>query len=91
MHEIEVHIIGLVQGVSYRAYAQDAATELGLVGYTRNEPDGSVTVCAQGMSDVLKEFIEYLHEGSLRAKVESIAVDWKTAKTVYDDFSIKHD
>lgn len=91
MTEIEALIEGEVQGVSYRTYVQDSATELELCGWVRNKADGTVLVVAQGMPEILKEFIEYLHEGSLQAKVASVAVDWKTSKTVYDEFSIHHD
>lgn len=87
---VELHAIvsGQVQGVAYRVYAQDSAGELGLVGYTKNLPDGTVEVVAQGMADVLKEFVEYLHEGSLLAKVEGVAVEWRSVRRVYDEFSI---
>ena len=81
---------GKVQGVAYRYFTQDAASDLELTGWVRNRRDGTVEVCAQGTADVLKEFVEHLHEGSLMAKVESVSVDWHTVKTVYDDFSIKH-
>ena len=90
MMEMYCVISGTVQAVSYRAYAQDAATELGLTGWVKNLPDGTVAVLAQGTPDLLKEFVEYLHEGSLRAKVEAVAVDWRTVKKVYDEFSIRH-
>lgn len=91
MNEMLCSITGSVQAVAYRVYAQDSAGELGVTGYVRNLPDGSVEVLAQAIPDVLKDFVEYLHEGSLRAKVESVAVDWRTAKTVYDEFSILYD
>ena len=89
---IEMHavVIGQVQRVAYRAYVQDAATELGLVGYVENRPDGSVEVVAQGNPDTLKEFVEYLHEGSVSSKVESVAVEWKSARKTYDEFSLLH-
>lgn len=74
--------------MAYRAYVQDSATELGLVGWVRNETDGSVTLLAQGERDTLKDFIEYLHEGSLKAKVEGVAIDWGTPKEMMEDFSI---
>ena len=88
MIEMSCVVTGKVQNVSYRVYVQDSALSLGLTGWVKNRGDGSVTVVAQGLPDVLKEFVEYLHEGSLSAKVDSVGVDWRTAKTVYDEFSI---
>lgn len=90
MHEVYAIVSGLVQGVAYRYYLQDAATELELTGWVKNLSDGTVEVLAQGNQDVLKEFIEYLHEGSLRAKVETVAAEWRSPKKLYEEFSIKH-
>lgn len=89
MMEIYCIVSGEVQGVRYRDYVQVSAGELGLNGWVVNMPDGTVAVCAQGFPDVLKEFVEYLHEGSLAARVGAVSIDWRTAKKVYDDFSIK--
>lgn len=90
MNEMLCIVTGSVQGVAYRAYVQESATELELVGYVRNLSDGSVEVVAQGYPDVLKEFVEYLHEGSLMAKVESVAVDWRSPRRTYTEFSVLH-
>lgn len=90
MTEIHCIITGKVQRVAYRAYVQDAATELQLTGYVRNRPDGTVEVVAQGEPDTLKQFVEYLHEGSLLAQVESVAVDWGTIRTPLHEFSVLH-
>ncbi|MCA9358280.1 acylphosphatase [Candidatus Kaiserbacteria bacterium] len=89
---IEIHCVvtGQVQGVAYRAYAQESATELGLVGYVKNKPDGTVFVVAQGEPDALKSFVEYLHEGSLMAVVEGVAVEWRSAGKTYLEFSVLH-
>jgi acylphosphatase len=88
MHEIYAIVTGKVQGVRYRDYVQVSATSLGVTGWVQNLPDGSVAVCAQGMQDELKNFIEFLHEGSLQANVEGVSVDWRTTKRRHDDFSI---
>lgn len=90
---IEMHclVMGKVQQVAYRAYVQESAMSLGLTGFVRNLPDGTVEVLAQGLPDTLKELVEYLHEGSVMAKVESVGIDWRTAKVVYDDFSVIYD
>lgn len=90
MTEIQCIVSGKVQQVSYRVYVQDAATELQLVGYVKNMSDGTVEVVAQGQPDVLKEFVEYLHEGSLMSKVESVAIDWVSPKVTYEEFSVLH-
>lgn len=90
MMEMYCIVNGNVQGVAYRAYVQDAATELAIAGWVRNLSDGTVEVVAQGSPDVLKDFVEYLHEGSLMANVEAVSVDWRTIKKEHNDFSIKH-
>jgi len=90
MVEMRCTVIGKVQGVRYRDYAQVSAGELGLVGSVSNEADGSVLVIAQGDPSVLKEFVEYLHEGSLFAEVEGVSIEWGTIDVTYDDFSVLH-
>lgn len=90
MVEIYCIVKGSVQGVAYRTYVQDAATELELFGWVKNLPDGTVEVVAQGQPDTLKDFVEYLNEGSLMAKVESVSIDWQSVKKPLAEFSIKH-
>jgi acylphosphatase len=89
---VEIHCIvtGKVQGVAYRAYVQESATELELIGSVSNMTNGSVEVIAQGSPDTLKEFIEHLHEGSLMSRVEGVAVDWRSVDTTYTEFSVLH-
>lgn len=90
MTEIYCIVTGKVQNVSYRDYVQVSALSLGVTGWVRNLQDGSVAICAQGLPDNLKEFVEYLHEGSLQAKVEGVSVEWRTTRKTNDDFSIKY-
>ena len=81
-------VSGQVQGVFYRAYVQDAATELGLVGTVQNKSDGTVLVVAEGAPETLKELVEYLHEGSLQAQVVSVAIEWGNARGTFSEFSV---
>ena len=90
MVEIHCVVTGKVQGVAYRAYVQEAATELGLVGYAKNQPDGSVLIVAQGEPDTLKAFVEHLHEGSLISVVEGVAAEWRSASKTFHEFSVLH-
>lgn len=90
MIEMRATVFGKVQGVAFRVYAQESATELKLLGYVRNSPDGSVDVVAHGTPEVLKEFVEYLNEGSLMSEVSSVAVEWGTPSKTFNEFSLLH-
>ena len=88
MISLEAIVSGQVQGVRYRVFVQDVATELELVGSVQNMPDGTVRVIAEGSPDILKDFVEYLNEGSLQSNVESVAVEWGTATRSLAEYSM---
>lgn len=88
MIELQATVTGKVQEVMYRVYVQEAATNLGLVGYVKNMTDGSVFVLAQGLPDTLKEFVEYLNEGSSLSSVDSVGIDWRSVSVPYEEFSV---
>ena len=89
MEEILCVMKGKVQRVGYRDYVLQAAAECDVTGWVKNESDGSVVACAQGTVNNLKNFVEYLHEGSVMSVVESVSVSWRSAEEVYDDFSLR--
>lgn len=68
------HVSGRVQGVSFRAYTQARALELGLSGYARNLPDGRVEVLACGSEPAVGELHDWLWTGSPAAQVESVTI-----------------
>lgn len=86
--EIYCIVSGKVQRVGYRDFVQRMAKERGLKGWVKNREDGTVEILAQGYPDDLKACIEALHTGSVLAKVDSVAVDWRTPKHQFDDFSV---
>ncbi len=65
-------ITGKVQGVWYRATVQRNAQDLGLDGYVRNLPDGSVEAGVTCGDAKLTLFIELIKEGSALSVVEDI-------------------
>jgi len=69
-----IRIIGKVQGVFFRASAQDKADELGVKGFVRNEPDGSVYIEAEADESSLQQFIDWCRQGPPRARVEKVDV-----------------
>lgn len=67
---------GRVQGVGYRAFAQQKALELGLSGYAENLPDGRVEVVAEGPKEALEVFLHHLRQGPRLARVEEVEVSF---------------
>jgi acylphosphatase len=86
--EIHCIITGKVQRVGYRDFVERIAKEYGLTGWVKNREDGSVEVVYQGIPDALKEATQALHTGSVLAKVEGVAVDWRTPERQFDEFKV---
>ncbi len=82
-------VLGLVQGVGYRYFTLWEAARLGLTGYVRNLPDGSVEVVAEGTQEQLEKLLERLHQGPPAAKVRKVIVKWGEAKNEFDRFGVR--
>lgn len=65
---------GRVQGVGFRQFTALRARELGLVGWVRNLPDGSVEAEAQGEEKALADFEKLLRRGPQLARVDLLEV-----------------
>ena len=85
--EITVH--GRVQGVAFRFYTQNEARRLGLTGWVRNNPDGSVETRAQGDERVLERFVAFLEEGPRAARVASVDVHPAAFDPTLDRFTVR--
>jgi acylphosphatase len=84
----QVHLVvrGRVQGVFFRASAQREARSLGVTGYAKNRPDGTVELIAEGDEEVLHDFIGWTHHGPSAARVENVDVRWRAFTGEYHDF-----
>lgn len=89
MTEAFLHITGQVQGVFYRDNAQKKAQELGLCGWIKNMPDGSVSIVVQGKKDPVDDFIVWCHEGPSSAKVDKVQVSWQEPEDLKKSFEIE--
>lgn len=69
-----LHIRGHVQGVFYRQSARTEAARLGLTGYARNNPDGTVTIEAEGTPEALDALVAWCQQGPPVARVEEVEV-----------------
>jgi acylphosphatase len=71
---VDVTVTGLVQGVFFRAEAQQEAHRLGVAGWARNEPDGSVVAHLEGDPDAVEAMVAWCREGPTRARVDNVDV-----------------
>jgi len=60
-----MHVIvhGVVQGVGFRYFVLRRAQPLGLTGWVRNLPDGTVEIRAEGPVSKLQQLLEALPYG----------------------------
>ncbi len=87
---VQVILYGYVQGVFFRAFASERATQLGLTGYVRNLSRGTVEVNAEGERKQLNQLIGYLKNGPPSAKVEKVVTNWSEYTGRYSRFSISY-
>jgi acylphosphatase len=68
----KVHVFGRVQGVFFRAWTAEQARWLGIAGWVRNCPDGSVEAHLEGEADKIERMIALLREGPPQARVDMV-------------------
>ena len=69
---LDITVKGIVQGVFYRGATKAVADQLGVKGYVMNEPNGDVTIAAEGDKLSLEMFLEWCHEGPQHAVVNLV-------------------
>jgi acylphosphatase len=65
-------VSGRVQGVAYRAWAQEHAVALQLTGWAANLPDGRVEVFACGEPGAIERLLPLLSKGPPAARVDGV-------------------
>jgi len=86
MKRIIINVYGLVQGVFFRYTTRKVARNLGLTGYVKNMPDGSVYIEAEGPEERLRELLEFSKKGPKYAHVENVNYEIKEPQNKYKSF-----
>ena len=89
MKAVQARVVGRVQGVSFRWYTEERARALGVTGWVRNEPDGSVLLHAEGDDDAVDALVEWCRTGPSAARVSDVAVR-EAAPTGAESFDTRH-
>ena len=80
---------GRVQGVGFRHFTRKAARELGLSGFVRNLPDGSVEAVAAGSGEALDALEGHLRQGPPASRVDALRVEEDQSEPGDSGFSVR--
>jgi acylphosphatase len=74
-----VHVVvrGRVQGVFFRSETGERARSLGIDGWVRNDPDGSLQAVFEGPGERVESLVAWCRRGPAGADVESVETAWE--------------
>ncbi|WP_027252402.1 acylphosphatase [Photobacterium halotolerans] len=70
-----VRVTGQVQGVGFRFHTAHEGLKIGVSGYAKNLPDGSVEVLACGKAEKVEQLVDWLASGPRTSRVDSLSRD----------------
>ncbi len=88
MKRLHLKIYGKVQGVYFRSFARDKAHQLGLSGWVKNMPDGTVETVAESEEENLDEYKKWCKKGPSSARVDEVREIWEKPTGEFKEFSI---
>ncbi len=86
----QVIIHGLVQGVWFRASTRDEAIRLGVRGWVRNLPDGTVQALFEGEKKKVEQIIGWCYKGPPGSRVSKVDIFWESYKGEHEQFDIRY-
>ena len=89
MSTVRFLVSGKVQGVCFRAATREQAARLGVQGFARNLPDGSVEVVALGSDDALQQLECWLRSGPPLAEVLELRRESLTSTSTFTGFTTR--
>jgi acylphosphatase len=72
-----IRITGRVQGVYFRGETYDRARSLGVAGWVRNAPDGSVEAVFEGEDERVDALVAWCRRGPAAARVAGVEIAWE--------------
>lgn len=82
-------IEGRVQGVGFRYFVVEKASELGVVGWVRNRWDETVEVLAEGDRQALEKLLGELQRGPRGAFVQEVKMEWQAPTGEFNRIQVR--
>lgn len=89
MHRAEIIVKGLVQGVGFRYYVLRKAHELELMGYVKNQMDGTVLTVVEGEKLKIEMLFNYMKIGPMHSDVRDIKIAWRSFVGEFSNFEVR--
>ena len=70
--------------------AKRAARDLGVRGWVRNRPDGTVEAVFEGASQAVDQALQWCWQGSPMANVSDVKIERETFTGEFEGFAITH-
>lgn len=86
--KLAIKVFGRVQGVNFRGTMQTIGQTLGLTGFAKNLPDGSVQIEAEGEENKLWDFLTHVQRGSTLARVDGLEYHFSKATGKHTSFEV---
>jgi acylphosphatase len=88
MRRLTATVVGVVQGVGFRAFVIRHAQRLGLVGRVSNASDETVRVIAEGDEDRLDDLLDLLRQGPRASRVDRVDFQYGPASGEFGGFDL---
>jgi acylphosphatase len=90
MADIRVRLIieGRVQGVWFRESTRRKALSLGVYGWVRNAPDGSVEALIEGPAEPVRQLASWCRKGPPSARVSRVQETPEAWRGEFDSFDV---
>lgn len=88
--QLHVLITGRVQGVFFRARTKEVADRLGVRGWVKNLPEGSVEAVFEGDAPLVQEMMQWCHQGPPLSVVDQIKIRSSGSPSGFKDFQIHY-
>ena len=90
MKRVHAFYSGRVQGVGFRITAEEAARNLGVVGWVKNLRDGRVELVAEANQGTLEQLLNDIRTGSMKNFITQVEFSWSNASETFDEFEIRY-